>query len=183
MKWPEIRDKIAFIDDHYSMREDQHKQLFKFALQVPKGGTVLELGTAHGKTAALFTLVGKECGFSYYGIDDFSLEGTFEEVTKTMQSFNGRVNWTLFKSRTQDAHWDKPIDLLFIDAGHDEANVKPDCEKYVPFVKPGGIVIFDDWPQVENDPHWAVGHYGSIATEGWELLEDSLYMRVYRRPK
>lgn len=181
MTWPEVRTRIAPINDHYSMRDDQHKLLFKYAQKVPKGGLILELGIAHGKTAALFALVGRDRNLDYIGIDDFSLEGTFEEVTQTMESLDGTGGWSIYNSRTQDFNWSLPIDLLFIDGGHDEANVKPDCEKYVPFVKPGGIVIFDDWPQSEDDPHWAVGKYGTIATEGWESLDDSIYIRAFRR--
>ena len=182
-KWTDINSKIADIDDHYSMREDQHKLLFEYAIKVPRGGTILELGVAHGKTSAMFSLIAKAHNLHYYGIDDFSLEGTQEEVEDHFKRL-GTVG-TIIKSRTQDFDWNQQVDLLFIDAGHDEENIKADCEKYVPFVKPGGVVIFDDWAidETRNDPHWAVGYYGTIATEGWESLDDSIYIRAFRRQK
>ena len=44
-----------------------------------------------------------------------------------------------------------------------------------------GIVIFDDW--ANEGAHWAVGHYGTIATEGWQELKGAPYIKVFRRPK
>lgn len=183
MKWQEVDKKISSINDHYSMRSDQHKLLFDFAMKVPNGGVILELGVAHGMTAGLFSLVAKQHGLEYYGIDDFSLCGSTTETQAVFDKLG--TTGTIIESKTQDASWNKEVDLLFIDAGHDEANVRPDCEKYVPFVKPGGIVIFDDWAEDDThvNPHWAVGYYGKIATEGWESINDTIYIRAFRRPK
>lgn len=182
MKWQEVREKISSIDDHYSMREDQHELIYKYALKVPKGGVVLEIGVCNGKTAAMLALVGKEKGFDYYGIDNFSLEGTKADVDAHLQRLGVAGEIIEADSRTYD--WTLPIDLLFIDGGHDEANVSVDCQKYIPFVKPGGVVIFDDWALDETraNPHWAVGHYGTTATEGWEDICDEIYVRAFRRP-
>lgn len=38
----------------------------------------------------------------------------------------------------------EPFDLLFIDAGHDYADVEADWRNYRPMVRPGGIVAFHD---------------------------------------
>jgi predicted O-methyltransferase YrrM len=183
MKWKDVREKIGTITDHYSMREDQHELLYNYAMKVPKNGVVLEIGVCNGKTAALFALVGKEKGYKYYGIDNFSLEGTKADVDGHLQRLGVKGEIIETDSRTYD--WKLPIDLLFIDGGHDEANISVDCEKYIPFVKKGGIVIFDDWALDETraNPHWAVGHYGTIATEGWEDICNEIYIRAFRRPE
>lgn len=181
MNWEEVKQQIAPISDHYSMREDQHKLLFEYAMQVPKGGTVLEIGVCNGKTAALFALVAKHKSINYYGIDDFSLEGSRADVLKHFKRL--KLSGEIIEGRSEDVEWNRPIDLLFIDGGHDEANVRVDCEKFVPLVKPAGIVIFDDWAVDESkaNPHWAVGHYGTIATKGWESLENDISLRVFRK--
>lgn len=64
---------------------------------------------------------------------------------------------------------DGGISLLFIDAGHDEANVKPDIDIWLPLLKPGGIVIFHDYddPYDPKSPHWAVRYFADLATTGY----------------
>lgn len=178
MNWNNVKQQIDGINDHYSMDESQHKLVYKYAKQVPKSGVVLELGVAHGKTSALFCAVGIEKGYEFYGIDDFSLEGTSNEVYEIINSFD--IIGGLIISKTQDAEWNREVDLLLIDAGHDEANVKADCEKYIPYVKQGGIVIFDDFGDIPA--HWAVKQYGEQATQGWEKLFEENHMAGFRRP-
>lgn len=183
MKFADVKPLIDTINDHYSMIEAQHKILFDYAMKVPKGGLILEIGVCNGKTAAMFGLIAKERNLSYIGIDDFSLESSKAEVDAHFERLGAKGS--IIESRTQDIDWHTPIDLLFIDGGHDEANVSVDCEKFVPFVKVGGVVIFDDWALDETkvDPHWAVGHYGTIATQGWKSLDDQTFIRSFRRTK
>lgn len=40
--------------------------------------------------------------------------------------------------------WDKMIDILFIDDGHDYESVKSDYENFSPFVKKGGLILLHD---------------------------------------
>jgi len=48
-------------------------------------------------------------------------------------------------SRSAAARWDgRPIRLLFIDGDHSYDAVKSDLESWLPFVVPGGYVVFDD---------------------------------------
>lgn len=61
---------------------------------------------------------------------------------------------------------DGGISLLFIDAGHDEANIKPDIDIWLPLVKPGGIIVFHDYdnPYDPSSPHEAVRRNADLAT-------------------
>jgi predicted O-methyltransferase YrrM len=42
-------------------------------------------------------------------------------------------------------HWQGPIDLLYVDAGHGYSDVMADLEAWVPHVRPGGVIAGDDY--------------------------------------
>ena len=58
---------------------------------------------------------------------------------------NGNVR--LLPATTQDAAqwWTEPIDYLYVDADHRYEAVFADLEAWVPYVKPGGLVLGDDY--------------------------------------
>ncbi len=41
--------------------------------------------------------------------------------------------------------WSEPIDFLYIDADHSYEGVKADLEAWVPHVRPGGLILGDDY--------------------------------------
>jgi predicted O-methyltransferase YrrM len=57
------------------------------------------------------------------------------------------ANVRLIPALTSEAAkcWTEPIDYLYIDAAHDYASVKADLEAWVPHVKPGGLILGDDY--------------------------------------
>lgn len=52
--------------------------------------------------------------------------------------------WTFIYEDSKTVWWDKPIDILFIDGDHSYEGCKSDYDKYVPFVKDGGLVYMHD---------------------------------------
>lgn len=185
--WPLVRNT----NSHYALSEDQVKFIIDHALLLPEEPTILELGVCHGRTLAALSAVAMCKGGWAYGIDHFGLEGDAIEVRRTLYTHR-LSSWTLIVGDTRTVTWERPIDLLVIDAGHDEANVRPDIEKYVPLVKHGGYVFFDDYddPKNRQSPHWAVRHYADLACGSWHDLgivkrskEDEFgAMRGWRRP-
>lgn len=168
---------------HYSLSPERHRILYDALLPVfanlePHRAkpVCLELGICHGRTAVLLMAM----GFEYFGIDDFSLEGSWQDLERFM--WDNGLGGTIIESRSQDAEWGVMCDVLLVDGGHDEDNVKPDCEKFPPFVRPGGLIIFDDY-QDGVHAHWAVKKYADIATEGWERLTEDNGFLIARRPK
>ncbi len=149
--------------------------------KLPKKAVVLELGTSYGLTAGFFLLAGQKNEIEYHGVDNFSLESKYNDVKESLDKLG--LPYDLHAVRTQDFAWDRPIDFLFVDAGHDEANARPDIERYVPLVKSGGYVAFHDYDGCKDPsitPHWAVTYYGDIATQGWkeiDYLENQLMIR------
>ena len=165
------------------MTEGQQKSLFKIAITLPKKAVIVELGVCRGKTALLLAYVASRLGFYYFGVDDFSLEGSEVEISKNMIKHN--LEYNLLVGKTNEVAWDKQIDLLIVDAGHDPDNTKKDYSRWIPFVKAGGYVFMHDYEEPYNSqsPHWGVRYYGDQATVGWEDVGMSEYMKIKRRPK
>jgi len=169
--WEDCIAKARTINDHYAMTEEDQKIIFDTLKDIAPGSMIVELGTAHGKTSAILAYIAKHQGAEYHGVDNFSLEGSADEVNFTLDSLD--LPHTLHEANTHDLPWSRPIDALLIDAGHDEANIKPDCEKWIPFVNPGGYVIFDDWTEggtPATNAHWAIPYYGNLHTIGWKVI-------------
>lgn len=181
-QWKLLVNKTSHFYRKYAATEAQQRFMCEIIEKLPEDSVVVELGVCYGMTGGLFSLASKG---NYYGIDHFLMVGGYEEIVQNFQKL-GRDNWELITGNTQNVPWDKPIDFLFIDAGHDEDNVKPDCERWIPFVKSGGYVAFHDWlgsKDKEINPHWAVDYYGDLATEGWKdiaHIEDQL--KVKQKP-
>jgi hypothetical protein len=57
------------------------------------------------------------------------------------------ANVRLIPSSTLDAAawWDQPIDYLYVDADHSYESVLADLLAWVPHVKPGGLILGDDY--------------------------------------
>jgi hypothetical protein len=57
--------------------------------------------------------------------------------------------WTFIEGDAREVVWNKEIDVLLIDGDHSYDGVKADYDKYMPFVKDGGLILFHDvlWPQ------------------------------------
>ncbi len=180
--WPRVKD----IDEHYSIHPDSVRFVIEKGQPLQSEPTILELGVCHGRTFAALTILAMHNNGNCYGIDHFGLEGSPTEIEENMKSRN-LDHWTLIVSDTKTARWNKPIDLLVVDAGHDPANVIPDVEKYVPFVVPNGYVFFDDYEQEDNpqSQHWAVRAYANKAcrNDDWTDLGFADRMQGFRRIK
>jgi len=84
-------------------------------------------------------------------------------------------SWDVFPElnrRNQGEPW---IDLLYIDGAHDSTSVARDTTLFVPMVKNGGIVIFDDYghPDVQRGVDMALNAFASMKLAvftGWQLV-------------
>ena len=182
--WQAARAAASHFNDHYAASPEQQRSLFDEVLKLDEGDWVVELGVCNGFTAAVLSSAADAVGANYIGIDSFVLENNASAVRKLFAECG--LKGSIWDSDTHVAGriWDVPISLLFIDAGHDEANVKPDIELWVKWVKGGGVVAFHDWdePYDPTSAHWAIRFYGEKATEGWEQIECPGGMAMFRRP-
>jgi predicted O-methyltransferase YrrM len=192
MPWEDVLAIARLANDHYSMTERQQELVYELALTIPEGGLIVELGVCHGKTAIVLALAAMERDGKYVGIDNWSLEGSREEVAalfdKIFAPKHESWSWRLFNDDTHAEHWKEDkyeVDLLLIDAGHDEENVREDCRIWIPKVKPGGLVIFDDWPsgpRWQESCHEAVRCNAEMWTAEWEWAASYGKVVARRRP-
>ena len=140
--------------------------------QVP-GGTWLEVGAWCGKSAVYLGAAAEETGGVLYSLDHHhgSEENQigWEHFDETLvDSLDGRLNtlstWqrTIADARLEDtvvglvgqsgvvaAHFDQPLDLLFIDGGHGREVAWSDYRNWTPKVVVGGVLMIHD---VFDDP-------------------------------
>jgi len=182
MAFDEIWPIVSAINPHYSMTEDELRFAVECAESLPDIPIMMELGVCHGRTLAALAMVAMNKAGLVIGVDDWGLEGSLIEVADTLKAL-GILNWDLRKVKTQHLLHSQPLDFLLVDAGHDEANVKPDIEKYVPLVRLGGIVMFHDYdePFDRNSAHWAVRYYADLACGTWEDLGQVGGLKAWRR--
>jgi len=107
------------------------------SLKLPKNPVILESGTFKGKSAWVLSELWPDA--EIHTCDPDTEPGPLPE------------NVTFHRCKTVDLDlqpffkWTKPIDLLFIDNSHITADIKADWNKYEPFVKKGGYIVFHDY--------------------------------------
>ncbi len=84
------------------------------------------------------------------------------------------ISWFVFKELVLRNEYDKWIDVLYIDGAHDSASVSRDVALYCPMVKPGGVVIFDDYahPDVQRAVDMTLNAFATAQKAmftGWQL--------------
>lgn len=84
-------------------------------------------------------------------------------------------SWDVFPELNRRSGGEPWIDVLYIDGAHDPASVARDTTLFVPMVKPGGIVIFDDYghPDVQRGVDGALNAFASMKLAiftGWQLV-------------
>lgn len=84
-------------------------------------------------------------------------------------------SWDVFPELNRRNNGERWIDLLYIDGAHDSTSVARDVTLYVPMVKPGGMIIFDDYghPDVQRGVDMALNAFASMQFAiytGWQLV-------------
>ena len=186
--WTEAIELARRANPHYSLSEREQELLFETLLSaLPDHPVIVELGVCNGKTAILLAYLARGLGGHYIGVDNWSLEGTYGEVSDHLYNcgFDGYAD--LLVGSTHDVPLPTmPIDFLLIDAGHQESAVSIDCERWIPRVRPGGLVAFDDYPTEQtwrDNAHWAVHHYADKYTGDWPLVMFWNKVLIRRRPQ
>lgn len=157
-------------DRHYAISDEELHAIITDAVRLNRFSTIVELGVCNGSTGAALARTCMETMAIYFGVDFFGLENSKDNLDEMFVKYS--LPGYIIEGRTQDLglKWRHPIDLMLIDAGHDEANIRLDCELWLQHVKPGGVVYFHDHDGNSNQsesPHWAVTHYADLHTFGW----------------
>ena len=84
-------------------------------------------------------------------------------------------SWDVFPELNRKNNGEPWIDVLYIDGAHDPTSVARDTTLFVPMVKTGGIVIFDDYghPDVQRGVDGALNAFAKMQLAvftGWQLV-------------
>lgn len=84
-------------------------------------------------------------------------------------------SWDVFPELNRRNNGEPWIDVLYIDGAHDPTSVARDVTLFVPMVKSGGVVIFDDYghPDVQRGVDHALNAFASMkfgVFTGWQLV-------------
>jgi cephalosporin hydroxylase len=104
--------------------------------------TVLEIGVRWGTSTNAFLYgmrdrLRKDPKLTLYSMDIADCSGVVKDDTL-------RPYWKFIKTDSKVYDWNSPIDVLLIDGDHSYEGVKADYEKYMPFVKDGGVILIHD---------------------------------------
>lgn len=180
MKFEQVWEKMKDHPGYFFPKESE--ALFNACMEVPEGGVVVELGSLFGRSSIIIGEVSKIKKYDFYCVDAFVTDGepAKETFIKSVKDVYSRCN--LIEGFTDEVvkSWKKPIDLLFIDANHQDEGINADCENWLPFVKPRGLAAFHDY---KNLSFPAVRKRVDQHTGGWDLVAidvDSLIVK--RKP-
>lgn len=189
--WDKVKTLVQEINAHYGIHEHELKTIFDLVKDCAEGSVIVEIGVCHGRTAAMLAYVAQLRKGEYHGIDQFGFDGSTKEgVEEKLFGMGLMPNFYQGDSNVSRGRplacpvWNKPIDILFIDGGHDEPNVRGDCEMWIPRLAPKGLIIFDDWNDGEphTNAHWAIKHYSEEFCKGWDVLLTGHKLHIRRKP-
>ncbi len=148
--------------------------------------TVFEIGTYTGTTTRIMA---DAIDGVVHTLDLPPSENSFdpdiiEQVGKAFRDdprFRGRITQHFGNSRTFDfSPWRGKVDLMFVDGSHERDDVIADSRTAVGTVRPGGIVVWDDYqpaiPGVVQALHTLKGELDIVHVVGTRLA-------MYRKPE
>lgn len=145
MTFEEVLEKLKSV--YTFMPIGDMKVLYDYARKVPRGGTILEVGTASGSSAFILALASKP-SCSVFTIDPVANPNFFRDREEL--GLKEKVQFFHSVSKEVIEKWDKEIDLLFIDGMHNYEGVTTDIEGFVKWLKKGGVVIIHDYSMYRN---------------------------------
>ncbi len=180
-----VTEMSDHISEKYALTPEERELAFMAALALPQNSIIVELGVGFGKTAAHLIYASKVTHSTYHGIDHFGMDGMSLESVKRDLDQLGVDNYKLYPQYTSDVHWPlHNIDYLLFDAGHDELNMRTDTAKWIPLVKPGGLVLFHAYNPDSDifDAHFPVKRYADEYTKDWPQIEYIPSLLIRQKP-
>lgn len=134
------------------LRPGQEKALHDLACLTPENGVILEVGAFKGRSTCALAMSGR----TVHTIDAFtgktdntndlsapSFLGEFFANLERVDCLANVIPHMGLSSRFWKT-WAIPVDMLFIDGGHDDEIVSGDFEHFFPWLKKGGILAMHD---------------------------------------
>ena len=138
-----------------------HRQFADWLVRRIQPETIVDLGVDYAYSTFCFAVpqIGHIYGIDSFEGDSFAgIRNTYDYVLEKQKELEFN-NITFIKGYFDDVvkTWNKQIDILHIDGLHTYEAVKNDYEKWSPFVKENGIILFHD-TMVEN-PEFGVNRF------------------------
>jgi predicted O-methyltransferase YrrM len=164
--------------------------LQKIVKQLPTRSKVVELGSYKGRSSvAIAAVLPAESilycvdhfqGSEEHKISNIDVSNLLAEFTRNIEQFGVKDKISALSMTTTEAaaKFDpESLDLVLVDAAHDYDSVKADLLHWYPKIKPGGILLCDDY-----EPGWP-GVMRAVKTVGLEgtVIAESLWM--HQKPK
>lgn len=109
-----------------------------------KNPVVLEVGVAGGGGSNTILVARRDCVF--VGIDNWSADPSYEsDFHVNTSQFKDRVTVITGDSEVVGKTWSTVLDVLLVDGGHEYEVVAADVANFVPWVRNGGMLMFDDY--------------------------------------
>ena len=128
------------------LTDEEGEALYDLAKQCTGRGVIVEIGSWKGKSTICLGL-GSRAGSSarIFAVDPHA-DYRFGDFKSNIERAGIADLVTPVPSLSQDAAFgfDEPIELLFVDGSHEEADVRADFDQWVPKVVDGGWVAFHD---------------------------------------
>lgn len=178
------------IDVHGFLNPYEAGLLRDLAAAAPKGGTIVELGSYRGKSTVALAWGAKLSGATVWAIDphesyhqgetDFGPEDHSAFLQNIVRMEVADVVWVINLPSFRLVNiWDKPIDVLFLDANHEYEHVKLDFFGWSRHVR--GVIAMHDtagnWPGVTRFVNEL------LAAGEWEKIDMADATSVFRRVK
>lgn len=128
--------------------------LYLAARYGPAEGRIVEIGSAFGRSACYMAEGSKMAGREHvWSIDPHEEYDSWEPFLENIRTL-GLGDWIHPMLGTSEQAWSvwdgEPIRLLFIDGDHSYDSVKLDIECWAPLVVEDGIIMFDDYRNMQS---------------------------------
>ena len=149
-------NKEKFLENNPYFQKGEKVFLQSLIIGLPANPQVLEIGTFKGWSAITMAQAREDVKIitidNYEGIPTENLCATVNEVNKNIlgSGCSKQILHFQVSSHDYDNKLKRKFDLLFIDGDHTFDGVKHDFEKFLPFVKDKGIILFHDSHQEEG---------------------------------
>lgn len=146
------------------------------------GSRVVEIGLFTGRSASVYFQLQQELSLDIHLIDNWSWNARYAVpyfAGMVLDNFS-EVPFTLHKMLSAELgrRWDKTIDFLYIDGWHALEGIEPDCQLWLPHVRPSGVVAFHDSQDIPVAQ--CIEKYVSGA--GWQQVGAAERMTTWRKP-
>jgi predicted O-methyltransferase YrrM len=131
------------------LTRDQARCLYDEAARVPRDGTVVEIGSHHGRSSIVLASALSTARF--VAIDPFGAEWRYggadtEEAFRANVARAGvadRVRVVVARSQAERPGWSDPLDLVYVDGKHDLWSAADDF-RWAAHLRPGGRLLVHD---------------------------------------